>query len=578
MADIVVVEALRSNLQALIAEMEHLLVRSAYSTNMREARDCSYMIVDRHGRIVVVNDRGGAAGIYRVLIGAILDKYGAGGLHEGDVILSNHPYIGGLAHTPDLAVVIPVFVDGELVGFSCSIAHKPDFGGMVVGSASSKATELYQEGFLLPLVKLYDAGRHCEEIEEIILTNVRFPDLVLGDMRAQIGTNRVGAERMAQVLRRYGVAESYAAFDQMLAVTERRLREALRTWDDGTATVEGFLDNDGIDLETPVRFAVTVEVKGDEITFDFSASGDQTRGPVNIRPSQSEGSVMYAVMAVADPELELNDGALQVVKFRFRSGSVLDPQMPAAVGAATVVRHRLTDVLVEAMGRLRPQFLMGQSGGSGGAMAIAWAGDGGSNDGKRQLLQYEIFGSAMGGRAGADGVNGVTAHNVSLAVTPIEILETQYPLLVRRFELIPDSGGAGEYRGGLSYRREYEVHRPVLINRRSDRNRFPGSGVAGGRPGRLGRMVLNPDSEAERQVPGIGQYELEAGMALRVEGAGAGGYGDPFKRPAASVLEDVRRGYVSIGAARDDYGVVIDKDSLNVDEAATQKLRGSRSG
>ncbi|HTE87031.1 MAG TPA: hydantoinase B/oxoprolinase family protein, partial [Dehalococcoidia bacterium] len=452
MPDIVVTEAVRSNLQALITEMEHLLVRSAYSTNMREARDCSSMVVDRYGRIVVVSKRGGAAEIYRRLIDSVLRKYGADGLHEGDVIISNHPYIAGVAHTPDLAVVNPVFVDGELAGFSCSIAHKPDFGGMVVGSASSKATELFQEGFLLPIVKLYDAGRHCAEVEEIILTNVRLPDLVLGDMRAQIGVNRVGAQRLEAIARRYGTTGLYEAFDHMLDLTARRLREEIRTWPDGVASVEGFLDNDGIELDKPVRLRVTVEVKGDSIAFDFSASDDQTRGPVNIRPPHSEGAAYYALLCVADPDLEFNDGVREVVKFTYREGSVLDPLPPGPVGAATVVRHRLVDVLVEAMGMLRPQYLMGQSGGSGGAMAIAWE----TNEAgvRRQLLQYEIFGTAMGARAVSDGVNGVSAHSVNLSITPIEILETQYPLLVRRFELIPDSGGAGELRGGLSYRRE----------------------------------------------------------------------------------------------------------------------------
>jgi N-methylhydantoinase B len=571
MADIIVTEALRSNLQALITEMEHLLVRSAYSTNMREARDCSYMMVDRQGRIVAVTRGGAAAGIYKRLVEAVLEKYGAEGLHEGDVILSNHPYIGHVAHTPDLAVINPVFLDGQLVAFSCSIAHKPDFGGMVVGSASSKATELYQEGFLLPIVKLYDAGRHCSEVEEIILTNVRFPDLVLGDMRAQIGVNRVGAERIAALFRRYGVAAAYEAFDQMLELTARRLREEILTWPEQTVFVEGFLDNDGIDLDKPVRFAASVSVENGAITFDFSASDDQTRGPVNIRPSQGEGAAFYAVLCVADPGLEFNDGIRDVIKFKYREGSVLDPLPPAPVGAATVVRHRLVDVLVEAMGLLRPEFLMGQSGGSGGAMAIAW--QTGDQNGKRQLLQYEIFGTAMGGRSESDGVNGVAAHAVNLSITPIEILETQYPLLVRRFELIQDSGGPGEFRGGLSYRREYEVGRPVLVNRRADRTKFPSTGVAGGQAGRLGRMVINPDSEAERQVPGIGQYEIPAGARFCIEGAGAGGYGDPRQRPAEKVLQDVRRGYVSIAAARNDYGVVIDQARLEIDEAATREAR-----
>ena len=571
-ADVVVVEMLRSNLEALVEEMLHLLVRSAYSTLMRESRDCSYLVVDEHGRVVATSTSNFThATAYRRFVQAALAKWGRDGLHPGDVLVANHPYTASLPHTPDLGVVVPVFVDGDLVAFSCSIAHKPDFGGAVPGSASSKSTELYQEGFLLPLTKLYDAGAYRQEIEDIIVANVRHPDLVLGDTRAQIGTTRVGAERVAGLMRRYGVGTARAAFDEMLRLSEQRLRAALRAWPDGVHEAEGFLDSDGVRLDVPVKFHVRVTKQGETIDFDFTGSDDQTPGPVNVRPPYVEAATFYALLAVADPDLHFNDGLREVVTFTFREGSVLHPRMPGPVGAATVCVYRLTDIVLETLGRFNPARSVAHSGGSGGAMAIMWQPAGAE---ERPQLQYEIFGTGMGGRSGKDGLSGFTAHTANLNIAPIEILETQFPLRVQRYELIRDSAGPGEFRGGLSFRRDYLFGRPATINRRADRTRFPGEGVHGGKPGTTGKLALNPDTADEQVLPGAGQYQIPAGSVVRFEGAGAGGFGDPLARDPEAVRRDVQAGYVSREAAEREYGVVLDPESLAVDEGATRARRG----
>lgn len=553
--DVVVVEMLRSNLQGLIEEMEHLLTRSAYSTIMRESRDCSFLVLDPSGRVVVTQKTMIHAPTYRALVQAVLSRYGADGLQEGDVILSNHPYAAGLPHTPDLGLVVPVFVNKKLAGFSCSIAHKPDFGGAVPGSASSKSTELFQEGLLLPVIKLYEGGRYREDIEQIIVANVRYPDLVLGDMRAQVGVTRIGAERYARLLHRYGTQSALAAFEQMLALSERRLRAQLQAWPDGTFSAEGFLDSDGVRVDRPVRFHVAVTVKGDSVHFDFSASDDQTRGPVNLRPPYAEMCTFYALLCVADPSLPFNDGLRRAVTFDFREGSVLNPRLPAPVSAATVSSYRLMDIVLEALGHFDPARTIAHSGGSGGAMSIAW--QGGAAEG-RSSFQYEIFGTAMGGRNGRDGVSAVGVYSTNIGIAPIEIMETQYPLRVRRFELIRDSAGAGRFRGGLSYRRDYELLQPAAVHRRADRMRFPANGVAGGKPGRAGALVLDPGTDREQQLPVSGEYSLPAGTILRIEGAGAGGFGDPRERDPEAVARDVRSGYVSPEAALENYGVVVD--------------------
>jgi N-methylhydantoinase B len=559
-ADVVTVGMLRSNLEALHDEMYQLLVRSAYSTIMRESRDCSFMVLDDHGTVVLTRPGNYShATSYRRIVRNTLAKFGRDGLCEGDVIVTNHPYLGGVPHTPDLAVVVPVFLDGQLIAFSCSIAHKPDFGGAVPGSASSTSTELYQEGFLLPPTRLYSAGQYQQPIEDILVANVRHPDLVLGDARAQIGTTRVGAERVVGLVRRYGHEATRAAFDEMLRIGEGLMREALRTWSDGTVEVEGFLDSDGVRVDRPVRFHVraSVDSRAGAIHLDFSGSDDQTLGPVNVPPQYGEMAAFYAVLGMVQPDLAFNDGVRAPVTLTFRKGSVLNPRMPAPVGAATVCSSRLTDVVLTALGQLNPERAVAQSGGSGGAMAISWQP---ATSDQRALLQYEIFGTALGGRIGRDGVNGVAVHSTNLGVAPIEILETQFPLHVRRFELIRDSAGAGQFRGGLSYRRDYELLRNASINRRADRTRFPGEGVLGGKPGRTGRLILNPDTADEQALSGSGLYNFSAGSVVRFEGAGAGGLGDPHLRDPALVLEDVRAGRVSIEAAQREYGVVVDSD------------------
>jgi N-methylhydantoinase B len=569
--DVVAVGMLRSNLEALLDEMYQLLVRSAYSTIMRESRDCSYLVLDDQGRVFLTTPGNYAhAPSYRRIVRNMLAKFGRDGLRPGDVIVTNHPYIGGVPHTPDLAVVAPVFFENELVAFSCSIAHKPDFGGAVPGSASSKATELLQEGFLLPPTKLYAAGEYQQPIEDILVSNVRHPDLVLGDARAQIGTTRVAAERLVHLIRRYGLDQTRAAFDEMLRLGEQRLRAALCGWSDGGAEVEGFLDDDGVRLDVPVRFHVRVTVAGGTIHFDFSGSDDQTVGPVNVPPQYAEMATFYALLAMADPDLSFNDGVREPVTLTFREGSVLNPRMPGPVGAATVCSYRLIDIVLEALGKLRPARAVAHSGGSGGAMAISWEPE---SAGERPKLQYEIFGTGLGGRSGSDGADGVSAHATNLGVTPIEILETQFPLRVRRFELVPDSAGPGEFRGGLSYRRDYELLRDAGLNRRADRTRFPAEGVFGGRPGRPGRLVLEPGSDNETVLRGSGQYQLRAGSVVRFEGAGAGGFGDPRRRDPCAVESDVRAGYVSLETARSEYGVVIDPTTVTVDRPATEALR-----
>lgn len=565
------VELTRSRLTATAKELTHLLYRSAYSTLMRESRDCSFTLLSPAGEVVIDGPGTFHDSSYHYLAQSILARFPD--MREGQVFVTNHPYEAGIPHTPDLGVVVPAFCAGRLVGLSCSIAHKSDFGGSVVGSASMYSTELYQEGLLLPPMLGWDGEQPNQTLLQIIAANVRNSDLFFGDMRAQVGVTRLGAQRLRLLAERTGVDTLMGVYAAILDHGERAVRTRVAGWPDGTASAEGFLDSDGVTVDRPVRLRVSVTVAGDRLSVDLRDCDDQTAGPVNMTPMYGDSAVFYAAVALTDPALGFNDGVRRAIDIQRREGSVLGPTPPAPVGAATSMQQRLIDLCVEAMGSFVPDAAIAHSGGSGGSGGTIGASWQLSRTGAR-ALQYEVLGTAMGATHDSDGVSGCTVWATNLAMTPIEVLETQFPVRVTRFELLRDSGGAGRHRGGLSYRREYEALAPAIVQRRAERASFPGLGLDGGKPGSLARVTIARSGEAERSVPVSGRYELQPQDVLCVEGSGAGGMGRPDERDPDAVWTDVRRGYVSARSARDDYGVVLDQ--AGVDVSATAALRESR--
>jgi N-methylhydantoinase B len=569
-ASVLATELTRSRLTATIGELTQLLYRSAYSTLMRESRDCSISLLSAEGDVLVDPPGPFHGSSYHYLIRRTREKYGHD-LAPGDVFMTNHPYDAGIPHTPDLGVVVPAFVDGELIGFSASIAHKSDFGGSVIGSASMGATQLYQEGLLLPLTRVARGDEHAEldpGVMGIIAANVRTPDLFFGDMRAQLGVTRLGAARLSALAEHAGIDVTRSAFEMLLQQGEQALREVVAGWPDGETTVTGYLDNDGIRLDRPVRITVTARIRGDQLEFDLSDSDDQTLGPVNMTRMYSDSAVSYSVISTAIPDFGFNDGLRRVITIIRRPGSLFDPSSLAPVGAATSMQHRLIDLCLEALGALVPGGGSAHSGGSGGTVGIEWA----TSDKRGRSFQYEVLGTAMGALHDSDGISGVTSYNTNLTITPVEVLESQYPVRINRFELIRDSGGAGRYRGGNSYRREYEALAPASVRRRAERGRFPARGIAGGQDGSVARVRIRRADGQVEEVPVAGTYELAPHDILTIEGSGSGGYGDPRQRPAELVLADVRAGLVSPEAATGRYGVVID-ERLELDEQATLVAR-----
>jgi N-methylhydantoinase B len=549
MVDAITTQVVRNRVSSLMQEMHYHFYRSGYSTIIRESRDFSCVILDRHGGLLVAPPMFFHAPVYRHLVAKIFERY-AGAVNDGDLFVCNHPYEGGLPHVSDMAFVAPIIVGGTLVGFAGSIGHKADVGGTNPGSTSANATEIFQEGLLLPPVKIYSGGVFNGDLERLILANSRQPELVRGDMHAQMAATQMGAERIRQTCAQFGVTPVMEAFAALLKGAAEELRAAIRALPDGESSAEGFMDNDGVELERPVRFAVTVRVKSGEIEFDLSNSDRQARGPVNLRPSMVEACVFYCLIGALDPKLHFNDGMREVVRFKYAPNTVTNASAPAPVSSYQAANLKLTDVILEALAPFRPERAVA-NGGSSGAMLISWKGGGRPG---QPSLQYEILGSAYGGGNGNDGCSAVATHTSNLHITPIEILETEFPCRIVEFDLVKDSCGAGEFRGGLAFRRIYELLQDATVVRRYDRAKFPPNGVAGGKPGGRSRFVIKLGSKDERETPASGRYDLHAGERFLLQSAGGGGYGDPEKRDRASLACDIAEGYVSAEVAAREYG------------------------
>ena len=551
--DAITIQILRNKIASLVDEMHYHIYRSGYSTIIRESRDFSCVILDRSGRLIVAPPMFFHAPVYRHLVGRILELYGGHGegqgIKDGDVFVSNHPYAGGLPHVSDMAFVAPVFAAGELVAFSGSIAHKADVGGAVAGSTSANATEMFQEGLLLPPIKMVDGGIAQTDIERIILANSRQPALVGGDIHAQIAVTQMGAARVQELCTRFGAGTVTDAFAAILKGAADELRAAIAKLPEGESSAEGLLDSDGVVLDKPIKLAVTVAIKGGFASFDFSNSDPQARGPVNLRPSMVEACVFYSLIGCLGPNLHFNDGMRDVVLLTYAPRTVTNAEAPAPVSNYQMVNLKLVDVILEALAHFHPARAIANAG-SSSALTIAWAkGRPGQSN-----MQYEIMGSAYGGGMGHDGASATATHLSNLHITQIEILESEFPCRITRFDLVPDSGGAGRWRGGLSLEREYELLEDATVIRRYDKSRFPPNGVAGGKAGRGARFVIRLGTPQEYVTPSSGRYELEAGERFLLQSAGGGGCGEPPTRDGAALDRDIAEGYVSVDAAKKEYG------------------------
>lgn len=558
-SDPVTFQVIVSRLSGIVQDMQLNIFRTGYSTIIRESQDASCMLMDADCEVV------GEHVILPLHVGCLPEVCRSivrdfrEDIHPGDVFIANHPYLSGVPHSMDMAVVAPVFVEDRLFAFSGSIAHKSDLGGVIPGTANAGARELFQEGIQYPPVRYISKGEVQRDIEAILRANSRMPEHILGDIRGQVGVAHLGERRLGETVQKYGEQVVRGVFSQVHEATERRLREEIRRWPDGVHEAESFVDSDGITLNQRIRYHVRIEKRGDRISFDFTESDDQVVGPVNIRPALARSCVYYALVGFVDPTLPNNGGVARVVETKFRRGSVLDANYPAAGNTYMASATAITEAVLQALGQFVPSRAQAGNGGVGGSMIA------GTRPDQSPFVQYELIGSAYGGGPLGDGMSGIDVLLSNGRTAPIEVIENEFPTRVERFELIRDSGGAGRYRGGLGPRRVYRILTDdAQWTLRGGRHDVPAYGFEGGRSGHCGSAIVNPGMPEERICSSrFSGVRLKSDDRVQLEKAGGGGYGDPRARPFGEVLEDVFNGYVSRDSAVAEYGV----DPVRLDDA-----------
>jgi N-methylhydantoinase B len=554
--DPITLQVIQARLAGIVQEMQNSLFRTGYSTIIRESQDASCALLNTRGEViaqhVVLPLHMGA---FPACAAAVLKSYPVSEIHPGDAFITNHPYLGGSPHAPDMAVLTPIFYRNDWVGFAADMAHKSDIGGTVPGSGSGNAREIFQEGLHLPPVKFASRFQPVKEIELVITANSRTPAVVIGDLRGQVGAARLGERRLAELLERYGQETVLEATALLSTFTENRVRHTIASWPDGETEGESFVDHDGIDLCRPIRIHVKIKKTRDSIHFDFSGSSDQTQGPANIRPPLVRAACAYCLVTLVDRFLPINQGLARVVETTFRDGSVVNPRFPAAVNTYMPTALTVAEAIFRALAPLVPDKRI--AGGSGSAALVLGGRD---SQTRRAYVHYEIFSGGTGARFGKDGVSATAFHLSNCKTAPVEIIESEFPTRVERFEMIPDSGGAGRWRGGLGFLRHYRILTDeVRFSMRTDKHDIEPFGSDGGLPGRRGGCIINPGNGNEIRLPSrFGDHRLQKGDLLRLERPGGGGLGDPLERPAENVLDDVRQGYVSRDRAESDYRVVIE--------------------
>ena len=549
--DPVTVQVIRNKVSSLVDEMHYHFYRSGYSTIIRESRDFSCVILDRRGRLIIPPPMFFHGIAYRRFVESMNNLYQENEIMDGDVFVSNHPYEAGMPHVSDMGFVAPIYAEGKLIGYSASIAHKADIGGTNPGSTSANSTELYHEGLLLPPIKFHREGKPDPDIERVILGNSRQPDLVRGDIHAQVAATNMGVIRMKENAARFGADNIIAAFDAILSGAAAELRQAIASLPDGVSSAEGYMDDDGIDRDSPVKFAVTITIDGDRAIFDYSDSGPQAKGPVNLRPPMVEACTFYCLVGALGPhDLHYNGGMGDVVELKFAPNTVTNATPPAPVSSYQKANLRLVDVILDAMSKFAPKRAIAGSG-SSGSLLISWLG--GGREG-HSTMQYEIMGSAYGGGYGHDGCSATATHLSNLNITPIEILESEYPCRITEMSMIPDSAGAGEFRGGTVFRRRYELLQDAIVVRRYERAKFPANGVKSGKNGKPSRFVKVGYNGGEIELEAAGKFEMKAGESFYLEKAGGGGFGDPKNRDPEAIRRDIAEGYITLEGARLNYG------------------------
>lgn len=561
--DGILLEVIGNTFMSIAEEMGAVLVKSAYSTNIKERKDCSCALFDAAGNTIAQAEHipmhlGSMLG----LIGEIKRHFKLEEIKPGDMFIANDPYNGGGTHLPDIAVASPVFYDGEIVAFVANIAHHNDVGGRVPGSNAADSDSIYAEGIRIPTVKIFREGELDKDILNLILLNCRVRHIRLGDLNAQFACNKKGVQRMEDVCAKYGKETVALCMEELLDYSERKIRMALSAIPNGSHEFEDYLDSDGLGSD-PIKLNVKVAIKDEDIELDFTDNPDQVKGAINLPLSALRASVYYAIRSIVDPSLPSNGGYYRAIRIKSRPGCILGCTEPAACAGRSDTAQRVADMIFGAMSEVVPHQVIA---GSNSSITGVYFG-GVSPDTGEYYVYMETFGGGSGARFNKDGLSCVQVHMSNTSNLPIESMEVEFPYMVERYELVTDSGGPGKYRGGLSMSKDIRVlGHDSEFTIKADRQKVPPYGLFGGKPGLPGLITIYPDTDEARTVDSKKSGNLlKANGVLRCQMPGAGGYGNPLERSRELLIKDLEEGYVSPESAMRDYGMTQEElDSVNI--------------
>ena len=566
--DLISFEMFKNAIFSIADEMAVTICRTTYSGILRDNMDFATAIANAEGRLVAQGlTLPFHLGSMHTAISAVMARY-EDNIGPGDVFILNDPFEGGM-HLPDIFIIKPVFAEGERIAFVLTTAHHGDVGGRVPGSNAADSTEIYQEGLRLPPLKLVEGGVRNETLWTIIETNVRLPVQLFGDLRAQLAACEIAEKQYLEQVARYGTDTVKIYMAEVMDYAERLARAAVSELPDGEFTFEDWIDDDGVDLGQPIRLFVTVRKEGDHMSFDWTGSAEQVKGAINSTLSVTQAASYTALRSILPGAIPNNDGVFRVIDVTAPPGTITNVVLPGACAARALTGFRMLDCAFGALAKMSPELVC--AAGDGGNVGVSI---GGYDKDRKPFIYVDFACGTWGGRPWSDGLEGNTNLFINMASQSIEMTESEHPIEILGYELAQDRCGAGKYRGGAPFYRDYRLkEHEAVLQVRADRQAIRPYGLYGGKPGKPGSSHFNPDTE-DRTLPSKVTMAFHAGDVLRYVLPGGGGWGDPLERDTDAVLADARNEIISTDAARREYGVVIDAEAWAIDAAATNKLRG----
>lgn len=551
--DPVAMEVFANRLASIAEEMGNVLVRSSFSTNIKERRDCSVGLLDATGRgVTQAAHMPMHLGSLLGSVQSVLSRYPIERMSEGDAFICNDVFLAEGTHLPDITIVTPVFFEGRVRFFAACVAHHSDVGGPYPGSMSQSARSIFEEGLRIPVMRIMRAGELDQDLLHMIAHNTREPEERELDLRVQIAVNERGGALLRRLMEQESVAVVERSVNDLLAYTARRLEARIASLPDGVYEGERWMDGDGMPDSEQLHIRARVTVRGSRLSIDFEGTGRQARGGLNMPRCALQATCIYAVKAMLDPGIPANNGLFNGLEITAPEGSIVNPRFPAATCARAITANRVAAAVIDALNQaVEPARRLAASNDSVPAMVFS-----GQRPDGGLYVYFETLGGGVGAMQGLDGQSAAHVHVSNTSNLPAEALEVEYPLLIDEYGVVPDSGGAGQWRGGLGIARQIRTRDDnVLFTARSDGMKTPAPGLDGGRQGGRARLFhIPPQGEPQAMGGGVTGMALKAGTAIRMETPGGGGYGDPAKREPTALQRDVRDGEVSAEAARRDYG------------------------